>query len=160
MADPNDRERPSLEDEIFGMGPGGSEGEPEPDASALGNPGNGGGPKDADGGAAPVRERRPRPPRPSWTMGQGVGCRDLAVTTAGFATFVLVDCVMMYAPFQMKDAPSLMPQLITLLLLAFGLGGMLVWHIRGAWRPFGVGMMLGWVFMTLISAGFLTGLNP
>lgn len=160
MADPNDRERPSLEDEIFGMGPGGSEGEPEPDASALGNPGNGGGPKDADGGATPVRERFPRPARPPWARGGGAGFRDLAVTTAGFATFVLVDCVMMYAPFRMKDAPSLMPQLITLLLLAFGLGGMLVWHIRGAWRPFGVGMMLGWVFMTLISAGFLTGLNP
>jgi hypothetical protein len=160
MADPNDRERPSLEDEIFGMGPGGSEGEPQPDVPALGNPVDGRGPNEPDGGAAPVRERRPRPPRPSWTMGQGAGCRDLAVTTAGFATFVLVDCVMMYAPFQMKDAPSLMPQLITLLLLAFGLGGMLVWHIRGAWRPFGVGMMLGWVFMTLISAGFLTGLNP
>jgi hypothetical protein len=67
---------------------------------------------------------------------------------------------MMYAPFRMEETPSLLPQLLTLLLLAFGLGGLLVWHIRGGWRPFGVGLMLGWLFMTLVSAGFLTGLNP
>ncbi|MBC6466795.1 hypothetical protein HKK74_14970 [Actinomadura alba] len=101
--------------------------------------------------------RRARPP---WQNADGPGCRDLAATVAGFGTFILVDCVMMYAPLQMKETPSLLPQMLTLLLLAFGLGGLLVWQIRGAWRPFGVGMMLGWLFMTLISAGFLTGLNP
>jgi hypothetical protein len=60
----------------------------------------------------------------------------------------------------MKQPPSLMPQLVILLLLAFGLGAMLVWQVRGVWRPFGIGMMVAWVFLTLVSAGFLTGLNP
>jgi hypothetical protein len=111
--------------------------------------------------SAPAPARAPVPrPRPPWQNANGPGCRDLAVTIAGFGTFVLVDCVMMYAPFRMEETPSLLPQLLTLLLLAFGLGGLLVWHIRGGWRPFGVGLMLGWLFMTLVSAGFLTGLNP
>ncbi|MBC6457110.1 hypothetical protein HKK72_04210 [Actinomadura sp. HBU206391] len=118
---------------------------------------------------APSRPQTPAPLRRAlptwrtlrtWPTGDEPGCRDLAVMVAGFGTFILIDCVMMYAPFQMKEAPSLLPQLLTLLLLAFGLGGLLVWHVRGAWRPFGIGLMLGWVFMTLVSAGFLTGLNP
>ncbi|HEY7487476.1 MAG TPA: hypothetical protein VH912_23680 [Streptosporangiaceae bacterium] len=88
------------------------------------------------------------------------GCREIGLTTTGFVIFVSVDSVMMYAPFRMSGGTSLLPQAITLLLLAFGLGALMVWSIRGAWRPVGVGMMLGWVFMTLISAGYFTGLNP
>jgi hypothetical protein len=88
------------------------------------------------------------------------GCRELGLTTTGFVIFVSVDSVMMYTPFRISGSTSLLPQAITLLFLAFGLGALLVWSIRGAWRPVGIGMMLGWVFMTLISAGYFTGLNP
>ncbi|GAA2455548.1 hypothetical protein GCM10010191_88480 [Actinomadura vinacea] len=77
---------------------------------------------------------------------------------AGFLTFLFVDAVMMYAPLMNSKRPSTLPQMVTLLVLAFGLGGLLAWHVRGAWRPFGFGMMLGWVFLTLVSVGFLTGL--
>ncbi|MFB4316543.1 hypothetical protein [Actinomadura sp. 21ATH] len=85
--------------------------------------------------------------------------RDVGLAAGGFLTFAFVDAVMMYAPLMMSSRPSLLPQMVTLLVLAFGLGGLLVWKVRGAWRPFGVGMMLGWVFLTLVSVGFLTGLT-
>jgi hypothetical protein len=88
------------------------------------------------------------------------GCREIGLTTTGFVIFVIVDSIMMYAPFRTHSSTNLLPQAITLALLAFGLGALMIWNIRGACRPVGVGMMLGWVFMTLISAGYLTGLNP
>jgi hypothetical protein len=88
------------------------------------------------------------------------GCREIGLTTTGFAIFVTVDSIMMYTPFRTPGPTSLLPQAITLALLAFGLGALMIWSIRGAARPVGAGMMLGWVFMTLISAGYFTGLNP
>lgn len=88
------------------------------------------------------------------------GCREIALTTTGFVIFVAVDSIMMYTPFSTPGSTSLLPQALTLALLAFGLGALMIWSIRGACRPVGVGMMLGWVFMTLISAGYFTGLNP
>ncbi|XVQ11178.1 hypothetical protein ACQP1W_00980 [Spirillospora sp. CA-255316] len=84
--------------------------------------------------------------------------REIGLAAAGFLTFVFVDAVMMWAPLMMSRRPSLMPQMVTLLVLAFGLGGLLAWKVRGPWRPYGFGMMLGWVFLTLVSVGFLTGL--
>jgi hypothetical protein len=141
MTDPGERDAPALVDELFGMAP-----EVEaPDALDTSN----------TLGTVPAARRRGRR-----RGAEGLGCRDIALTTAGFAVFVLIDGMMMYTPFRMREEPSLLPQLFTLVLLAFGLGGLLVWQVRGIWRPFGIGLMLGWVFMTLISAGFLTGLNP
>ncbi|HZB28891.1 MAG TPA: hypothetical protein VE465_01875 [Streptosporangiaceae bacterium] len=88
------------------------------------------------------------------------GCREIGLTTTGFVIFMIVDSIMMYAPFRTHSSTNLLPQAITLALLAFGLGALMIWSIRGAFRPVGVGLMLGWVFMTLISAGYFTGLNP
>lgn len=85
--------------------------------------------------------------------------RDVKALAAGVGLFVFVDAVMMWAPLMMSRRPSLMPQFITLLLLAFGLGGLLVWKVGGRWRTFGVGMMLAWGFLTLVSVGFLTGVT-
>lgn len=84
--------------------------------------------------------------------------REIGLAAAGSLTFAFVDAVMMYGPLMSSRRPSLLPQMVTLLVLAFGLGGLLAWKVRGAWRPFGIGMMLGWVFLTLVSLGFLTGL--
>jgi hypothetical protein len=86
--------------------------------------------------------------------------RELGAGAAGFATFAFVDGVMMYAPLMMSNRQSLLPQMVTLLVLAFGLGGLLVWKVGGSWRPFGYGLMSGWVFLTLVSVGFLTGVTP
>ncbi|MEU5881143.1 hypothetical protein [Spirillospora sp. NPDC047279] len=87
------------------------------------------------------------------------GGRFLSFVGAGFGTFVFVDAIMMWAPLMMSRRPSLLPQMVTLLVLAFGLGSLLIWKVGGNWRPFGMGMMLAWVFLTLISVGFLTGLS-
>lgn len=135
MDEPEKSDRPSLEDEIFGTA--------RPDG--RGPPRSG---KDQSAVRWPLR-----PPTE-------LDSRTIGLTTAGFVSFVLVDSVMMYAPLRAPDRPGMLPQMITLVLLAFGLGGLMVCRIRGGWRPFGVGMMLGWVFLTLLSAGFLTGLNP
>ncbi|MEV4673384.1 MULTISPECIES: hypothetical protein [Actinomadura] len=85
--------------------------------------------------------------------------RDVKALTAGFCVFLFVDIVMMWAPLMMSRRPSLLPQFVTLLLLAYGLGGLLVWKVGGRWRTFGIGMMLAWVFLTLVSVGFLTGVT-
>ncbi|MQY05123.1 hypothetical protein [Actinomadura macrotermitis] len=86
--------------------------------------------------------------------------RDLSAGAAGFATFLFVDAVMMWAPLMMSSRPSTTPQMVTLLVLAFGLGGLLAGKVGGRWRPFGYGMMACWLFLTLVSVGFLTGLGP
>jgi hypothetical protein len=88
------------------------------------------------------------------------GCRDLAMMAFGIATFALVDGIMMWAPLTRTESSSPAPQTLILLLLAFGLGSLLAWHVRGAWRPYGFGLMMGWVALTLLSVGYLTGINP
>jgi hypothetical protein len=158
MTDPVERDPPTLVDELFGAAPVVDGGWP-PDASESNDPdASEGSDISKTLGTVPVRRRRGRRPVRG---AEGIGCRDVTLTTAGFGVFVLIDAVMMYAPFRMRgDGPNLLPQLCTLAMLAFGLGGLLIWQVRGVWRPFGIGLMLGWVFLTLISAGFLTGLNP
>ncbi|TNY37790.1 hypothetical protein EIO00_06440 [Thermomonospora catenispora] len=96
------------------------------------------------------------PDTPPWER-LSVSRADLLRGAAGFLTFCFVDLVMMYAPLMGVYRSSLLPQFVALLVVAFGLGGLLAWQVRGAWRPFGYGMMLAWVALTLISVGFLTG---
>mgnify|MGYP001400062998 CR=1 FL=1 len=136
MTEGHENGRPSLEDEIFAV------------ASTVETEQPDEGPR--------IRVRA----RPPWEWAQKLSRRDVGVTAAGFLTFVFVDLVMMYAPLMMSRRPSLLPQMVALLTLAFGLGGLLVWKVRGAWRPFGIGMMLGWLFLTLVSLGLLTGVSP
>jgi hypothetical protein len=145
---PDEPRLPSLEDELFGMDPMAGE-------------------ERADRDPGPPRLTTPGRHLPSvrlaWPLrrtGAGPSPRDVVAAISGFATFALVDCVMMYGPSRMRDSPTLLPQMVTLLVLAFGLGGLFVWGVRGAGRWFGVGMMLGWAALTLVSAGYLTGLNP
>lgn len=134
MTEGHENGRPSLEDEIFAV------------ASTVETEQPDEGPR--------IRVRA----RPPWEWARKLSRRDVGVTAAGFLTFVFVDLVMMSAPLMMSRRPSLLPQMITLLLLAFGLGGLLVGKVGGSWRLFGIGMMLAWGFLTLISVGFLTGL--
>lgn len=102
-----------------------------------------------------------RGPRVAWESPRGLpGCRDLGAGAAGTATFILVDGIMMWAPLSSGRGGGTIPQAITLLVLAFGLGSLLVWNVRGAWRPYGFGLMIGWGVLTLISVGYLTGVNP
>ncbi|KAB2344802.1 hypothetical protein [Actinomadura rudentiformis] len=124
-------EVPSLEDEIFSV------------ASRVEN----------------ARDSSPRIRLPWDKAPQALDGRFILVGTAGFGTFVVIDVIMMWAPLMMSRRPSVLPQMVTLLLLAFGLGSLLIWKVGGSWRPFGIGMMFAWIFLTLISVGFLTGLT-
>ncbi|WUH99502.1 hypothetical protein OHR68_39445 [Spirillospora sp. NBC_00431] len=135
MAEPQERDLPSLEDEIFGVA---HDVEVEQVARAPAEPDR-----------AQVLVERARA-----FLGQ-----DVKALVAGFGIFLFVDAVMMYAPLMTSRRPSLLPQFVTLLVLAFGLGSLLVWKVGGRWRMFGYGMMLAWVFLTLVSVGFLTGLT-
>jgi hypothetical protein len=92
-----------------------------------------------------------------------LGMREITAVGSGLGTFILVDAIMMYSAFEMnvmhgKDA-TLVAQALSLLLLAFGLGGFLAWKMTGFVRLYGVGLMCGWTFLTLFSLGFCTGLN-
>lgn len=137
MAEPQERDLPSLEDEIFAVA---HSVEVEPVAHAQ--------PRLRTDKAQDFAERA-----------RAYLGRDVKALAAGFGMFVFVDAVMMYAPLMMSRRPSLLPQFITLLVLAFGLGGLLVWKVGGRWRTFGIGMMLAWTFLTLVSVGFLTGVT-
>ncbi len=102
-----------------------------------------------------------RGPRIRWQSPPTLpGCRDLGAAGAGFATFCFVDLVMMWAPLFWGTAHSSLPEAITLQFLAFGLGALLIWQVGGSWRPYGIGLMTGWAAMTLLSAGYLTGVTP
>ncbi|MFG1998061.1 hypothetical protein ACGFNU_02800 [Spirillospora sp. NPDC048911] len=105
-----------------------------------------------------AQDLSPRIRLPRDKVPQVPGGRFLVFVGAGFGTFTFVDAIMMWAPLMMARRPSLLPQMVTLLLLAFGLGSLLIWKVGGSWRPFGIGMMLAWIFLTLVSVGFLTGL--
>lgn len=137
MAEPQERDLPSLEDEIFAVA---HSVEVEPAAHAQ--------PRLRTDKAQDFAERA-----------RAYLGRDVKALAAGFGMFVFVDAVMMYAPLMMSRRPSLLPQFITLLVLAFGLGDLLVWKVGGRWRTFGIGMMLAWTFLTLVSVGFLTGVT-
>lgn len=137
MTDPEEGDFPSLEDELLGPATADSAGA-------------------ADGVRAEPRIKLP------WTApweAAGVGRRELLPGGAGFGTFLLVDLVVMYGPLMGRDSATL-PQAVILIMLAFGLGGLLARQVGGKWRPYGFGMMVGWVFLTLVSAGFLTGVMP
>ena len=109
-------------------------------------------------GTQPTHDERG--PRIAWQPRELPGCRDLALAASGSVTFALVDGIMMWAPLTTTAASSPVPQALILLLLAFGLGGLLAWRVGGKWRPYGFGLMAGWVFLTLLSAGYLTGVSP
>ncbi|MDL4773600.1 MULTISPECIES: hypothetical protein [Thermomonosporaceae] len=139
MADPQEKGVPSLEDEIFAVA---HAVEVEPAARA-----------------APRLRLRWARAEELGVRAQRLGGRDIGAVAAGFGTFVFVDAMMMWAPLMSSDRSNLWPQLVALLVLAFGLGGLLVWKVGGTWRQFGAGMMLAWVFLTLVSVGFLTGVS-
>jgi hypothetical protein len=76
----------------------------------------------------------------------------------GFVTFMAIDLIVMY-PQLRTPASSTLPQALVLLAVAFGLGSLLAWGVGDAFRPFGFGMMAGWVLLTLLSLGILTGMT-
>ncbi|GAA3212428.1 hypothetical protein [Actinocorallia longicatena] len=124
-------EQPTLSDELFGMETGGGAARVE----ALGV-----------GSAWP----QVFGPVPSWQT------RILAAF--GFVTYAIVNLIVMWVPLHDHHVSAL-PQAVVLVVVAFGVGSLLAWVVGGAWRAFGFGMIGGWLALTLLSLGFLTGLS-
>ncbi|MEO5874943.1 MAG: hypothetical protein ABIS86_03460 [Streptosporangiaceae bacterium] len=101
-----------------------------------------------------------RPDRPTWPvfLGRPPTLRDRFLAGSGFALFVIIDMIVMF-PQLSSPAVSTLPQAVVLLAVAFGLGSLLAWGVGDGWRPFGFGLMAGWVLLTLLSLGILTGLT-
>ncbi|MEV0661819.1 hypothetical protein ACIBI3_04460 [Actinomadura luteofluorescens] len=137
MAEPQERDLPSLEDEIFAV------------AHSV----------EVEQGAHAQPLLQTERAQVAAERARAFLGRDVKALAAGMAAFVFVDAVMMYPPLMMSRRPSLLPQFVTLLVLAFGLGGLLAWKVGGRWRTFGFGMMLAWGLLTLLSVGFLTGVT-
>ena len=92
-----------------------------------------------------------------------LGMREITAVGSGLGTFILVDAIMMYSAFERnvmhRQDLDLVAQALSLVVLAFGLGGFLAYKMTGFIRLYGVGLMCGWTFMTLFSLGFCTGVN-
>lgn len=108
--------------------------------------------------AGPAAARPAAPPLWPPFLGEPPGWPDRIAGGTGFVVYALINVVVMWVPLHDNDAGAL-PQALVLLLLAFGLGSLLAWHVRGFWRPFAFGMMGGWVTLTVLSLGYATGLT-
>ncbi|ROO90644.1 hypothetical protein EDD29_8378 [Actinocorallia herbida] len=126
-------ERPTLSDELFG-------GE--------------------DGPAEPVRDLPPEPALPSWPafLGARPSTRDWVLGGCGALLFALIDLIVMWAPLRDRDVTS-SAQSVVLIVVAFGIGTVMVKLVGHSFRAIGFGMMAAWIALTLFSLGFATGLN-
>ena len=92
-----------------------------------------------------------------------LGMREITAVGSGLGTFILVDAIMMYSAFERnvmhRQDLNLVAQALSLVLLAFGLGGFLAYKMTGFMRLYGVGLMCGWTFLSLFSLGFCTGIS-
>jgi len=98
--------------------------------------------------------------RTAWptVLGAPPSLRDRILAGAGFLAFLVIDLIVMF-PQVSSPASSTLPQAVVLLAVAFGLGSLLAWGVGNGWRPFGFGLMAGWVMLTLLSLGILTGMT-
>src|SRR5438552_1647073 len=97
-------ERPTLSDELFGMESGAARPEPVGAGSAW---------------------PQVLGPVPSW--------HDRILAGFGFVTYAVINMIVMWVPIHDHHASAL-PQALVLILLAFGLGSLLAWVVRGMWR--------------------------
>lgn len=108
-----------------------------------------------------MKGKAPDAPDPvNWPafLGPPPSLRQRVLAGFGFATFVLIDMIVMF-PQLSSPAASTLPQAVVLLAVAFGLGSLFAWGVGDGWRPFGFGLMAGWVLLTLLSLGILTGMT-
>ncbi|MDX6742060.1 hypothetical protein [Actinocorallia sp. A-T 12471] len=126
-------ERPTLSDELFGA---------------------------EDGPVKPPPDLPPEPVLPAWPafLGAKPAPREWVLGGIGALLFALVDLIVMWAPLRDRDVAST-AQAVVLIVVAFGVGTVLVKLVGKSFRPIGFGMMIAWVALTLFSLGFATGLN-
>jgi hypothetical protein len=83
----------------------------------------------------------------------------------GVALFALINFVVGFAMFAQGIGTSISARAeaiaaVILAVVAFGCGGGLL-AIRRPWaKGLGIGLMIGWAIMSVVSLGFCTGINP
>jgi hypothetical protein len=85
---------------------------------------------------------------------------------AGFAIFVILNLVAFFATLGAADAAGSNQELVVgigaalLAGTALGGGGLLI-ALRKPWaKGLGLGLMIGWALISIVSVGFCTGINP
>lgn len=85
---------------------------------------------------------------------------------AGFAIFVVLDLVVVFATLGLANNVTSNEELVIgigaalLAGIALGGGGFLV-ALRKPWaKGLGLGLMIGWALVSIVSVGFCTGINP
>lgn len=78
----------------------------------------------------------------------------------GVFGYMVVNVVAGYAAVATESSVGVGIAAVFLAIFAFGLGLTLVF-MRKPWsRGLGMGLMIGWALVSIVSAGFCTGLNP
>jgi hypothetical protein len=97
----------------------------------------------------------PQPPQPPRSTGLVVG---LAV--AGFFAYIMINFVVVIVVLMLASPASLVAGTVFLAVLALG-GGVTLLLLRRPWaKGLGLGLMIGWGLVSIVTAGFCTGLNP
>ncbi len=101
------------------------------------------------------------PPVPPWrppTRRISVG-----MTFLGIFIYFVLNLVVAFAAIATADSKghtSLIAGAVVLVLIAFGGGGALLATKNAIVKGLGLGLMIGWALLSVVSVGFCTGLNP
>lgn len=108
----------------------------------------------------------PTDPPAAWRPPRGSTGVVVAMTFVGVVLFAVVNVAAFVATLSVADAVGsgklLIVAIAASLLAAVALGGgALLIRLRRPWtRGLGLGLIVGWVLATLVSAGLATGVNP
>ncbi|MCV7343761.1 hypothetical protein H7J91_04820 [Mycolicibacterium rhodesiae] len=81
----------------------------------------------------------------------------------GTFLYFALNFVIGFAALSMSDGRghgTLILAAVVLALIAFGGGGVLLATTKANGKGLGLGLMIGWAVLSVISVGFCTGLNP
>ncbi|MFC4063029.1 hypothetical protein ACFOWE_32520 [Planomonospora corallina] len=84
----------------------------------------------------------------------------IGLAFVGFLAFVVINLVVGIAAVSTESAAGIGTGAVFLALIAFG-GGIWLTRRPEPWaKGLGIGLMAGWALVSIVSAGFCTGLNP
>lgn len=91
------------------------------------------------------------------TGGSGAGC---LMGGAGVVAFAVLNVLIGFAALSTSEEAAILFGALMLGAAAFGGGGLMIAVGRRQLKAFGIGLMIGWALLSVISAGYCTGLNP